>query len=251
MESLATVIAKIQKLRSLAKSDNPNEAANAAQAAAALIDKHQLTEADLQVKGEKQAEPIEIVSESLYESGRVMLWIHKLAQVLCEHYGCTYYVDTVEDFAKVAEKNPNARRTSFKAFRMVGRRSDADVVRYFFTWLQDEITHLTKTHAYGMGMKYSQNFARGCVSAIGVKLKEQHQTMVQEARATGQSQAMVLLDNRAKEASVYMNQKINLTSRPGSKLERDMNAFTHGVVVGKNIQLKQGLQGGKEPKKLK
>lgn len=250
MESLSNVIAKIQKLRALSINENVHEASSAAAAANKLIEKHQLSEMDLEVRGEKTSEPVEIVSESLYESGRVMLWVHNLAQVLCEANGCSYYVRTEADFAKVFEENPNAKRGTYKAFKIVGRKSDTEIVRYFFSWLREEIIQLTKKHAYGAGMKYSQNFAIGCVEAIKQKLNEQHRETVREAQAQGQSQAMILLDNRAIESESYMNKTLKLKAGSRSHLRSDADAFQHGKSVGSNISLNKGL-GAADTNRLK
>lgn len=250
-ETLQTIIAKIQKLRELGKNNtNPNEASAAARAADALIEKYQLVAADLEIKGQ-QAEPIEIIKESLYESGRVMLWVHNLATVLCDHYGCTYYVDTVEDFVKVAAKNPNARRTTFKALRMVGRRSDTEIVKYMFAWLQDEIARITKTNAYGQGMRYSQNYACGVVNGIKLQLNAERKSATEEANRAGQSAAMVMVSNRSKEAEKFMRSAIRLGSSGRSHLYKDEDAFSQGTEVGKRLHLNKGIEASSPNKTLK
>ena len=125
-ETMLNVIARVNKLRELSRANaNEHEAANAAAAAAALIDRHQLSEMDLQVKGEKDVEPIEEIAQPLYKTGRAMLWVDNLAGTLCSHYGCSGYWKHVRDAMEIAQKNPNAVRDSYKAFTIVGRKSDA------------------------------------------------------------------------------------------------------------------------------
>lgn len=250
-EKISEVIAKVQKLRQLSKSNNANEAAAAAAAADAIISKFQLSEADLEVKGERFAEPIEIIKDYLYESGRTMLWTHTLAQTLCKHYGCVYYVADVFDPTKVHAKNPNARRASYKAFTVVGRQSDFQIVKYMFTWLYEEIVRLMKLNAYGQGMNYAQNYALGVVEGIKQQLKAEHQKLEQESVKANTSQAMVLMNNRALEADKFMRANMKLKAGSSSSLRNDSTAFSQGVNAGKNIHLNKGLNSSGDIKKLK
>ena len=250
MSNMQSVIDRINKLRALAASTTPNEAAAAAAAADALISKHQLTEAQLIISGSKNDESIEIIRDHLHESGRVMLWIRELAHTLCDHYGCTYYIHTIFDPNKVAAKNANAKRATYKAFVLVGRRSDAEIVRYFFDWLRIVVDELVKKNARGQGMQYSQNYARGVVNGIRLQLKSERDKLVSEAAAANQSTAMVLMSNRAAEAEKFMRAAIKLTSGQGSKLGNDRDAFESGTEQGKQIRLSKGLNDGGGSAKL-
>lgn len=250
-DTIANVIARINKLRELAGNNaNEFEAANAAAAATALIDRFQLSEMDLQVRGEKPAEPIEEIAEALYKTGRAMLWVDKLASILCEHNGCTYYWKHVTDAMAIAEKNPNAVRDSYKAATMVGRRGDTEIVRYMFHWLHTTIVDLMKTHAYGKGMRYSQNYAIGVVVGIKRQLDLEHAKTVAEAAASNQSQAMVLLDDRHKLSLAHLESTVKLTRRQVS-LRGDADARARGIKAGEAIQLKKALPGSNTNKLLK
>ena len=250
-ETIANVIARVNKLRELSKGNtNEHEAAAAARAAASLIDKFQLSEMDLELKGEKDAEPVEEIAEPLYETGRAMLWVDHLATALCEHNGCTYYWKHVYNPMKVAQKNPNASRDSYKAAVMVGRKSDSEIVRYMFTWLQPVIVDLMKTNAYGRGMRYSQNYALGVVKGIKYQLDLEHQEIKNEAAKTNQSQAMVLLDNRTTLAESHLKKTVKLHKRQIA-LRNDAEAKMQGFQDGKSIQLKKGIGSGSNSKLLK
>lgn len=249
MNSLSNVIARIQKLRVLSTSTNEHEAANAAAAAAKLIDQHQLSEMDLQVKGDKEAEEVQIIGKPLFRTGRIMLWMSQLAQVLASHYGCTLYVSTVSIEPDITKPSNKVRGTE-KAMKMVGRPSDAEVVQYMYDWLQPVIIELTKKNAYGMGMAYAQNYAYGVVKGIKAQLECQHEEAKREAQIAGQSQAMVLLDNREALAVTFINSKMKLKKSQGSKLSGNAEAQERGKQVGERIQLRKGLDGGNSPKKL-
>jgi hypothetical protein len=253
-ENIDSVIAKINKLRELAghRNDNPNEAASAAAAAAILIDKFQLSEADLIIKGQQNAEPIEIIREALHESGRVMQWIKELTQVLCDHYGCTWYINTEFNPSKVFEKTQSKKRGTIKQFICVGRKSDFEIIKYFFTWLKETINDLIVANARGMGMEYSQNYGCGCVNGIRFQLANEHNKLKEEAARLNQSTAMVVLDKRAVEAEAFLRATIKLGKAPSSKLGRNLDAFVQGTKRGKNIQLKTGLgSGNNSPNKFR
>ncbi len=250
MATIDNVIARVQKLRSLSKSTNEYEAANAAAAAAKLIDQHQLSEMDLQIKGEKAAEEIVVIEKPLFRTGRIMLWMSQLGQVLASHYGCSVYIGTVNLEVDITKPAKGSRDTE-KAMKMVGRPSDAEVVQYMFDWLRPVIIELTKIHAYGQGMAYSQNYAFGVVKGIETQLKAQHETAKREAAAAGQSQAMVLLDNRTALSKTFMDTKLRLRKSVGSKLRGNADAMARGQQAGQNITLTKGLGTSSSNKLLK
>lgn len=250
-DTIANVIARVNKLRELAKgTTNEHEAAAATGQAARLIDKHQLSEMDLQVKGEKDAEPISVLNDPLYKTGRAMAWISKLAVVLCEHYGCTGYWDHVVDPMTIANKNPKAVRDSYKAFKMVGRTSDAEVIRYMFDWLQPVIVDLMKVNASGRGMRYSQNYALGVVDGIDRQLKLEHERAHAEAARNNTSQAMILLDNRLVMSKDHMENNVKGLYQKYSNLKNDSDAKARGIRAGESISLNKGLNTSNSPKRL-
>lgn len=244
--SITTVIAKVNKLRELSK-NNPNqhEAQAAAAAADRLISQHQLSEMDLQIKDSRAAESIEIISEALFTSGRVMLWKSQLAVILCNHYGCEVFVSTVS--------SDSGRRGTEKAYKVVGRRSDFDIVKYMFTWLSELITECCKNEASGMGHAFSQNYAIGIVQGIKNQLKAQHDNLKKEAKHQGMSAAMVLLDNRLTAAKDYLNQELGgkLKKSQPSKQSLHAGAYQAGVQKGESIPLTKGIETSSERKMLK
>lgn len=180
-----------------------------------------------------------------------MLWIGKLAVALCEHYGCTGYWDHVVDPMGVAAKNPKATRDSYKAFKMVGRKGDIEIVRYFFDWLQPVIVDLMKRNASGLGMSYSQNYACGVVDGIKNQLKVEHQRAQREAAATNQSTAMVFLNNRLDLSKNHLKNHGPKLIMKTSNLRNDNNAKALGVKAGESISLNKGINGASPNKHLK
>lgn len=251
-DTISNVIGRINKLRELSKNNqNEFEAANAAAAAALLVDRFQLSEMDLQVKGDKIAEAIEEIQDPLYRTGRAMAWIDSLTRALCDHYGCTGYWKHVTDPMGIAQKNPNAVRDSYKAYTLVGRRSDAAIIEYMFNWLQPVIIDLMKKNAYGRGMKFSQNYALGVVSGIKFQLEQENKSLRQEAELNNQSAAMVLLGNRCKDADVYMRKTVPGLQKRYHHLDGDVDARERGVQDGKAIHLSKGISASAGPRLLK
>lgn len=249
MSDITRILERINKLRSLTKSSNPHEAANAAAAADKLIAEYQLSEIDLEIKGQ-QAEGVEIHKQNpLFESGRVVLWRHELASILCNHYGCTYFVST--GLSQDRMNDPNARRQTVKRLVIVGRKSDADIVRYFYAWLGREIEGFIATFARGKGTAYSQSYARGVVRGIQQQLASQREKTKEAAQQAGQSAAMVIMDNRKEDAEKWMRSNLKLKEGTGSKAQQDHRAFGLGVDKGKNMSLARGLDAGQSNKMLK
>lgn len=223
---------------------------NAAAAAARLIDRHQLSEMDLEVQGQKNAEPVLEDAEPLHKTGRAMPWVGYLAMTLCEHYGCTGYWNHANDAEEVFAKNPKAIRDSYKAFKMVGRKTDIEVVRYMFTWLQPVIVYLMKLNASGKGMKYSQNYGLGVVTGIKNQLAMEHKKAKEDAMASNQSQAMVLLDSRLAISQAHLKSSVKGLHTRYSNLGNDREAKQRGIAAGESIRLTKGLPGSGSNKLL-
>ena len=136
---LDKVISKVQKLLALSKSDNAGEAAAAMNAANKLIDQYRLSSADLETS-EESIDPMMEDSEAIYETGRIIPWRSSLVGVLARHYGCAL-------FNQVAY--PKGRKVSH--FKLVGRKSDIAIVRYFVSYLTAECQRLCEREAYGKG----------------------------------------------------------------------------------------------------
>lgn len=243
-EKLNAVIAKINHLRGLAKSSNEHEAAAAASIADRYIAQHQLSEADLVIKG-ATAEEINISDEYLYKTSKLAFWRHELASIICKHYGCTFYTTHLKD--------PNTARGTVKAFRMVGCQSDIQITQYMYAWLSDEIERLTKLNAYGRGTTVSQNYARGCVKGIKDNLDLQRQKNQRDAVASGHSAAMILLDNRFGLAEKVMYSKVKnlVSSTIRTNINRNEQAYNDGREHGREIELTKGLNNGPGPKQIK
>jgi hypothetical protein len=217
-----SIISRVQKLLALRKSaeirhqqsGDPtglNEAKAAAAAADRLIQEHGLTEAELEVRGERTAEP---VGESPNGFGnwtkQVPSWELGLASGLIRHYDCaaiqTRYQRRIGD---VWERGT--------CIRAIGRSSDIENARYMYTYLVLEISRLAEKNK-GNGRSWLNSFRLGAVRGVLEAMAESKRAAREIAKhgqgpstvdASGNvwpstsavtSAALVLVDSRKDEA---------------------------------------------------
>lgn len=240
----ADIIDKIRQLRALSKNNNVFESAAAAAAADKLIEKYRISEADLQTESSEKPDED---SSVLYETARTITWKYVLCHNLAVHYGCTVWnnwaVGLSSDFRK------NNRKVS--RYRLVGRKSDREIVSYMFAWLSMEIERLTKLNCKGQGHITSQSYAEGAVSGIKQQMDLSKAEMKKEAQQAGQTQALVKLDARQEESKAALRilhpELVYKTKTIARHI--DQNAYGDGVRAGKSIHLGKAM-GGAGPKLL-
>jgi hypothetical protein len=230
---MSNIIDQIHKLRNLMSSSNKFEADAAAKAADRLIAKHRISEAELDASNpNKKLNPLKD-SNILYESGRITAWKSTLAVILARHYGCAIINDAIT--------NP-ANNRKLNQYRMVGIESDMEIVRYMFGWLVNLIDEMGKIVARGNGRIYAASYAEGVVNGIRLTLSEAKKEQVAEAAATGQSSALVKLDERFTSAQETLRSLYPRTSKSiRSKRRVNDDARNRGIQDGKKIQLNKGL----------
>jgi hypothetical protein len=229
---MSKVIARVVHLRKLAAGNTNIHEANAAAAAAdKLIQEHRLSQAELEASGNAPSDPMHSVK--LHEGGRRTAWRETLLWALSGHYGCSWFMNHGRSFSSGREKRS-------LDYTLVGRQSDVEIVVYMFSWLTEEIERLCRWHSGGKGTGYARAWLDG--AAIGVR--DTFRARAAEMKAKEVSTAMVLLDNRSKEAETYKYAK-----NPGLKKVaavaggRDYSAREQGYKVGREIQIKEGLPG--------
>lgn len=238
MENIQQVISKINKLLNLSKSNNVNEAAAAAAAADRLMQNYRISAVELS-SSNKEEEPITLIEEYLHTSGRLVLWKNVLAGVLCDHYGCAYFIQTVPS-------NKDGVRGTVKALRVFGCQSDFDIVKYMYGYLTTEIERLTKLEASGKGHTFSQSYSLGAVQGI----RDQLNKSIEKMRQENTSSAMILLSSRTEKSKNEMNSKLKLKAAPASKQHYNSDGFDTGRERGQNIALRSGLNGKTDNVKL-
>lgn len=205
------IIAKIQKLLSLASSDNPNEAATAAAQAARLMDEHRISSETLA----EASDPM-VKAEQLYGDPfkRRSSWKEQLAAVVGSHNGV--YVVIISGLITIT-----------------GRKSDILITRYMFDFCYREIDRITKIECKGQGKSYSNNFRLGCVMSIDRALR------ADRAQNADAEQAIVLVDTRLEAAKKLFTDLKTVSSGRST----DDFAVYHGMAAGESIQLRKGMEG--------
>lgn len=228
----SSIIDKIRQLRALSQSSNVNEAAAAAAAADRLISKHRISEAEIAIANRAADLPAEEDQFVLYETARVIRWKQSLAMLLSKHYGCAVWNDCVFGASDGGRK--------ISRLRMVGLKSDMEIVRYMFAWLTTEIERLSKSHCAGRGHIYSQSYCEGAVSGIKAQLdlvKQEERLAASKSEQT--TTALACLDGRLNKAELALHSlHTNLkTVRTYSHRHLDGSAYRVGEQVGKSIHL--------------
>jgi hypothetical protein len=238
------ILDRVRKLLELAKSDNINEAGNAAAAAQELMTRHAIGEAMLDVNpdADEKAEPIE--HDLLHATGGQQLptWKGSLGVALCEVNGCKCF------------------RTGGN-LNVIGRPSDAATVRYLFAYIAGEIDRLAQQAADergNPGRTWLNNFRLGAMSEVNRRLRQAHAdtrtAMRQEAVASdtlGTGTALVRVNNAlvkldAHKAAVadYGKQKLHLRSSGRSHSRFNGSAREAGRRAGAAIDLSRGDRPG-------
>jgi hypothetical protein len=231
MSNMSPIIEKVRKLLALSKSCNANEAAAAAAAANKLIDQYRLEECELE--DTEAHEDIFEEEDPLYESGRLTQWKSYLACNLARHYGCAIY---------------NHKGFRKNLYKLAGRKSDIEVVRYMFSWLCLEIERLSDEGSRGKGFDrsagkiFSNSFCTGAVAGINLQLKASRQEVVQNASSV----AIVKLNQRHDEALAFLNKSHKLKFENNSnKSYLDKGAYESGKAKGENLHLGAALNAAK------
>lgn len=204
-------IEKVAKLLRLATSSNPHEAALAASRAQEIIDRFNIEAAALALDGKPSntSEPIkDFGADPLEEKHSTWRW--RFLSTVVRMNGCKAYLCS-------------------KQYKIIGRPSDVQTVRYFFAWLCREIDRLCAMECKGNGRVFVNNWRIGCAETIADRLQGQQkatrQAMVQEIEAgtlTGalKSQALVRLqqavstvDKKRDEVEAWAKKNMKLKNR--------------------------------------
>lgn len=179
-------IEKAVKLLRLAQSSNPHEAALAASRAQEIMDRHKLEglSADYDTDKKQPDEPVQDFKADLMDPGtKTETWKSRLASAVAKVNECKIYI-------RVTRKGPPSY-DKVSGFAIVGRASDAQTVRYIYSWLSREIDRIADEKCAGYGRTFYNNFRIGAVESVTAR--ETEATMKHEA--VGNSMALVRVNN--------------------------------------------------------
>ncbi len=221
------VIAKIQKLLRLAKSDNPHEAAVAADRARELMLAHDLEEADLsRVASEIGCQAFGKARQKIAD------WEIALFGAVAHHHDCQALRDT-------SRGRGGGQYISLIA---VGRQSDIAVLRYVYVFLLRQIGNLIDAycleHPKATGAMLEE-FCLGCAGAIAGKLDQLREDATAAANVAEKSTALVAVKRAAIDK--WLADQGWTTAKPKSRKRRMSAAEIEGWVAAQNIEIRAAV----------
>lgn len=227
-------IAKAAKLLRLATSSNPHEAALAASRAQEIIDKHNLSMGDVN-NTEQQTED----NEPIVNFGQDYLDASGPGSPTC-----TYKVKLCSGIARA-----NQCRIILYAGRgisIIGRPGDVATVRYFTSWLTQEIINLVKRDCLGRSDAYKNAYRVGAVITIVEKVRAQFDATVQAAKQeqAGNNLALVRINNavarlerRAADVDKFIETTMKLGKARAGGSFSDHGGFAAGRKAAQTINI--------------
>lgn len=229
--SLESVIRKVQALRDLAaRAGTIHEAQAAAAQADALLQKHRLTEAEIEASGCVVAEGIVDDDRPVVDGKRLDSWRTRLAATVAEHYGCV---------AHSTRRYQGGHQASVE-LKIAGRPSDIEIVRYMFAWLSAEVTRLAAREPAGA----RHLFKHGAVTGVDETLvAARRRADAEHTKAHGGSVALAVA-HRAKATREWMR-GVNPDMGEGCKaiLRGSRSDYERGIDAGHRINLGPALPG--------
>lgn len=212
------IIEKIQKLLALANSTNEHEAANAAARAAELMLQHKIDQADLSTDDTAQEEVAEFrVGKAKNNVG----WKGVMLVGLFRAFGCW------------------GVKAGGRGWKIIGRKSDVDTVRYMFDYLVAEVNRLADENwervqdtTYDTIKRWKNAFRVGAASVIQTQLTEQQKATMSTASST----ALVYVGKQEEAVAQACKQRgiqYQKTSRGVSASSYD--GYNHGRKAGKSV----------------
>lgn len=216
---------RITKLLAMAASTNENEAALAMGMAQNLMDKHNLSMAELTVEEAGSEEAVIKDGESLFTAGRITSWKELLAGHLAQANACRLIKWTHQ-----GRKLGGVRGSSINIY---GRPSDIAIVRFLLAYA---VTQLSRFAPKGMGHEYSNSWYLGAVRGIKEKLDASKKETYKDAS----KYALIKLDNRSKAVDLFVEQDCpKLKKGAAVKCNIHSGAYNQGYEKGRNMDLNQ------------
>jgi len=247
---MSDIVDKVAKLFRLANNESasPAEAANAAAAAQELMLKHKLDEADVNAREGKVDSPVDWFKDApIYQAGRLLVWRGRLADGVAVACMCRSLVCHGFD----AKGRPVAKVT------LVGKREDAEVVRYLYVYLSRQIDRLAKAYVRGLDLStwpkaeksrvariYANNFRLGAVQQVLLRLMEKKRNVAQTSAKPG---AMVLMRTYEEEVERMTDSHSTGTVKSVPTYYAP-EARAAGMKAGQHVPIADGLPEASEQK---
>lgn len=239
------ILNKVKLLLKLATSSNPHEADNARKLAEGLIEKHSITEEELESIKDKK--PLYGDDELMFSTVGIVSWRQQLALVIAKHFMC----QVVQE-----EMVPTDGEHFFNYFAY-GDPEDVKNVKFAFKAFANKVEYLVDTQCLGRGPIYVESYCEGVVDAIkqnilmyGIdipdKMKKPRQPKPeQNITITGNA-----IDKPQQEKPKPAERRVDVNS---GSMVKDIMAYFKGVEDSKDLFLDDILELAaevEEPKEL-
>jgi len=233
--NLQAIIAKVAKLRALAKN---NSSVHEAQAAAAdadkLIQEHRIVEA--QIESDEKSEESGIEAKDAFSAGKRSLWKEIILGSLVRSYECSWYISISNEMVSPGKY---AKRLSY---RLVGRKDDIELVEYMYGWIVSELERICKIHHKGKGLGAAMAFYEGAATGFAQALKKAKEESRQQAAST----ALVRLEQREEQARTWVRQNVGTLKSVGAlagSRSKGSEAWHHGYQTGQSMNAPNAMNG--------
>ena len=230
---------KINRLLSLASSDNPHEAALAAAKAQELMLKHAVTEEELRkAGGDIEVEPIEDQGVD-YRSGRQTSMGYKVpSRIPAWHLRLATAMERA--FMVKIYYRPGV------AVHVVGRKSAREA--FILTWkhLIHEITRMSEagyeveaSRGYGMPVNkktWNNSFCFGAADTVKDRLSDMQKQLEKGETQETKTSAIVLVD-RNKEVTQWVENKLKLRKGSSRPQVNSSSGYQNGRIAGRGLNL--------------
>jgi hypothetical protein len=217
----ADVHDRVRKLLALATSPNVHEAASAAAAAQALVERHRL-EGWLAAEASTAADPVTDGREAPLEvARRPRRWKVALAAGLAEANGCLAY---------------SALQGEDTLLLLAGRAADRAAVAEIWGWLVTRLEWLSATHGPGRSRAWHEAFRIGAAEVIAERLAGARA----EVQASFPTAALVRIEpeRAARAAAVEAFAERHLHLGRGRALRVDGRGLAQGRAAGAAMKLR-------------
>lgn len=238
---LDAVLRRIQHLRALANGASTDGERDAAlNAIAQIIEKHRLSEAELEIRTGSPAES-PVRDERFIYDNRFGAWEQRLAIGIAQHHGCR--------ILKEAHKTVPGTTT----LRLFGRPSDIGICHGLIGWLRMDLKRRAYQKFKGKQLPGAErSWLDGAVDGILSQLMKAREA--ERSQTATMSTALVKLDSRSDEAFAFMKEIVKGLAPKSRKIKRsrvDIDAYESGLEHGENVHLGQHLGSGPGVRSLK
>ena len=220
------VLGKIKRLLTLAQSQNPNEAENARVMAQRLIEKHSVTDEELEILKDK---PAYGEDEKLYHSTTFISWKSQIAIAIAKELFCAIVQE------ELTTKTDDVEQKEYDYY-VFGDSDDVEVVKFVFKVLEEQVEELVTKNCVGRGPVYINSYCEGLIECIKTNFDlhdiEIKRSSKKEEPGVAPTEALRKVEPIEKKMPTE-----NRTSVSGKDFIKDVHAYFRGLRDGKNLSL--------------